>query len=659
MEYRAHDLIYNYTESMAWQLPEGEHSVQFDDGIIILTKPQIVMSWYYWSLYRCFPGATLISAGAISGYYTSGVHKKLGGLLVWHVFAEHEFSNKYTVWDISKVFLEVANTIYNVSCTHLAEYVTSASLHDLMELIHEPEIVKAKANYKRVCVESKYLDTVVSPAIKEVHAQVSQVLFKDPSYLPHNGIKKLCLTGLVNRGQMIQLIGPRGYVNDIDGSVFPLPIDGGYGEAMDTLYDSIIESRSASRASLMNTVPLQQSEWFNRKVQLAATVIMEAVPIEGGCTSYVTISHLVDQDDLALLKGKYHMVDNVPVLIWDTIDDIIDTRIQLRTITGCGCHDVQNVCTICLGRSSYTIPPGTNLGYALATPLCAIISQIIMSTKHYEVSSASLELLLTANDAKWVKFNAKSPNKLFLTDFAVTGNVLIRIDSDYVRHISQIMHVDVSELPASRITKIPNFGITHTDKMGNLLGAFDELQLAVSGTGVHLSVEALTYLKDHGWGSGKGYIEFNLRSWNKNLPFLVVPRKGDDIMTFFGDVKSFIEPEKKTDIKITESKTRGDAVGKMIEILRRRLNKGNGQEFNIIQVEVFVRAMMMISYSTKQYGLPHPTQEFEFASLKQVIINRSLTSMLAYQQQAAALLQTEWQTNPQKTRHLLDPLLRI
>lgn len=658
MEYSAHDLVYNYTEEQMWNLPIGNYLVRFDDGEVTMTNKQLYLSWFYWELYRCFPGARLIKDGAINEFYTSSAHRKLGGLLIWHIFREHELTARYSVHDLTKVFYEIGNVLYNISCTRFSSYVTSVSLYDLVEIFEAPEIVQAKENYNLVCIDSNYNEHLVSEEIKKIYNSVSSVLYKNANYLSHNGIKKLCIEGLVNTGQMLQLIGPRGYVKDIDGIVFPYPIDVGYGEGLTTIYDSITESRSASYANIMTTDPLQQSEWFNRKVQLATTIIMDYDDMgECGCNGYVTIPFLVEPEDYILLKGKYHMVDNLPVLIWDTIDDIVGTVIELRTITGCGHHNVQRVCSICLGWSIHVIPPNTNLGFALATPLCGQISQTIMGTKHLVGSSASMKLDLDSSSSRWVREHPKHPGKLFLTDYALDGNLLLRIDSAYVRNLSQITHIDIAELPATRVTKIPEFGITHTDKSGDLLGPFDKLTLAVSGVGVHLTTEVLKYLKEHGWGSGKGYIEFNLKNWNPNTPVFLIPRKGDDIMTFFNDVKTFIEPEKKTTTKITSCNTRGEAVGGLINILRRRLNKANKQEFNIIQVEIFIRAMMMVDFNTGRFELPHPSQDFHFMGLKQVNRNRSLTSMLAYQDQYSALCNINWQVNPQLTEHLLDPIL--
>jgi len=664
MSIEANDLVYKYSFNDVWNLPDHEHLIRFSDKEIVMTRPNIILSWIYWELYRCFPGAELISETGLVGDFGASTHRKIGSRIFWHIFNDLNSKGiRADVWDLSKAFYEVTNEIYNVSCLKLSEYVTTVSLFDLIEIMEEFTIVEAKDNYRKLAEESDYAEHVCAEEIAKVHSVVSKVLYTDREYLKHNGIKKLTMAGLVNKGQVIQMVGPRGYVHDIDGSVFPYPIDVGYGEGLDNLYDSMIESRSASRASIMNTDPLQQSEWFNRKVQLAASVILRQVYIEGGCSNYITAKRLVSKDDLTLLKGKYYMDEQTdkPVLIWDSIDHLIGKVIEYRTITGCGCHDAQEVCQVCLGWISLIIPPKSNLGFSLSTPLCAMISQIIMSTKHYEGSSISKKLTLDSNSSRWFRISPKQPDRLFLTEFASKGNVLIRIDSDYVKYLSQILHIDATELSPSRITRIPELGISLTDKSGMMSGSFDILKkLEVSGMGISLSTQVLTYLKEHGWGSGKNYVEFTLKNWNVNTPVFIIPRKGDNIMSFFNDVKSYIEPQGKSNEKITDFKTVTGAIEGLITVLRRRLNKDNGQEFNITQAEIFVRSLMVVANNPERLNeLPRPGDDFNFKVLPWVINNRTLTSMLAHQEQYKSLLSIHWRTGKLKTKHMLDDILKV
>lgn len=659
MDILAKTLIYSYNLKDIWALPEGYYTVTFDDQSIEMTHAHIQMSWYYWIMYRYFPGAPLLSKYALTGIYDAN-SEKMGGALLWHIHNYHEAngSDICPVWKISKLIYEITNAIYNASCIELSEYVTSGSLYDLIEILEEPSIVEAKANYKQVIEETNYEETATEAAITATHKVISDVLYTNPYHLRNNGFKKLTVGGLVSKGQMMQLIGPIGYRNEIDNTVFPIPIDNGYGEGIPDLYSAMIDSRSAARSKLMQEAPLQNSEYFNRKIQLAATVIRDWVYIEGGCKDFVTIPYLVTSEDLVTLKGKYHMVDGKPILLWDNIEPLIDQIIEIRSITGCGCHNVQYVCQICLGWTWHIIPPNGNLGFRLATKICAIISQLILSTKHYQGSASSIPIKLNKFSSAWVKIDKNNPGKLFLHENKCKGNILIKVNSNYVKLLSQINHVNVSELAPERITRIPDLGITYVDDEGSMLGIFDLFDLEVSGMGVSLTTDVLQYLKINGWNSGKNYIEFTLTNWDHRKPIFIIPRKGDNIMTFFNEVRMFLEGGEKAQATITEYKTRAAVITELIDILRRRLNAETKQYFNFTQVEILVRALMMVSFKDKIYRLPHPKEEFVFENIKRVISNRSLTSSLAFQEQFNSILKPQW-TRPelQESAHLLDKIL--
>ncbi len=647
-------LLPNYKTSSLPKILENRliYQVQFDDCCINLTKHQIVISWCYWELFRCFPCKTILSTMCVNKDFNSSTHRKLGELIIWHIYNEFK---TISIWQLSKTFYDLTNLIYNLSCVELGEYVTTVSIYDITEILNIPELLAAKAKLNLIYDKEPDNEFLLTKEIAEIYKVLNTLLFTNKDYLKDNQIKKLCLAGVVNKGQMMQLFAPRGYVHDIDNCVFPYPITTSFAEGLTTLYDSAIESRSASKAYIMTTDPLEQSELFNRKIQLAASAVLGVV--KGSCDHYKTIDYFVRAEDKTLLKGKYYMEADIPILIDNNFSDLVGKIIKIRTITGCGCYDPQYVCEICLGWVNTIIPPGTNLGFALSTPLCARVSQNIMSTKHYDASSSSKAIFLNKIAIKWFITNPKHPNKLYLTEYAISQPTLIRIENKFVESLHQILHINVQELVTSRISEILYFGITHLDKDGQHDGVLDKVNLTVDNRGVSLSTPMLQYIKQQGWNSGKGYIEFTITDWNVNTPIFNVPKIGDNIMSFFNDLKSFINAQKQNKretIKITNFKTRGAAINALIELLDMRL-KG---EYNLVQVEIFIRSLMMIDYKTKQFGLPTTLHPFHFIGLEKILFNRNLVSLLAYQEQYKELLKPHWQTVQPTTKHMLDSIIR-
>ena len=642
-----------------WLMPKGNYKVIFHDGELIMNRKDLFISRFYWEAYNIYPEVPVTVKAAIRGTFISSTHTSICETIIWGIFNTINDRTKCSIWDLSKIEREIANNMYNMYCICLSEYITSASLHDVIEILEEPIIVEAKKEYQRLSdMSPAYSEKMLTPSITDVKKAVGKVLYDSPEYLKSNGIKKLTMAGLVNRGQIEQIIGPRGYVLEIDNTLLPYPIDVGYAEGLTTLYDSAVESRSASRHYMMTEKPLSDSEYFNRKVQIAATVITDFEIILGGCQGYVTVPWLVAENDSVLLKGKFHMEDGEPKLIWDNIKPLVGKVVNLRSLTGCNHPDPQKVCGVCLGWKEVIIPPLTNLGFDLSTPLCSNISSRMLGTKHHESSGICKPLNLDSVSSKWFKKDSKSPDLLFFTEQAVKHKILIRVNSEYVKMIDHVQHIDVSELSIETISKIPELGIAHLNKDGSMSGIFDTVKLNIDGNGVHLSQSILKYIKFHGWASGRGYIEFTLDDWNFNKPVFVIPKIGDNIMVFFEQIRTYLEGgEKSSDLRLTSFKTRAKAIAELVAILRRKLVKNKKDEFNILQVEIFIRALMVQSIQDNKFGLPRANDQWEFLNLKSVISNRTITGMMALEKQSDYIFADHWFTHPTNIKHLLDPLL--
>lgn len=654
--YHVWDLI-QMSEEDIWQLPHRNYTVIFSDKEITLTGRQIILSWYYWDMFRMFDTAPVTSKCCVSSRFHSTLPRKLGGELIWHIYDYLEPSGT-SIWPITEKFCRVNNNIYNMSCVKLQEYVTSVSLHDVIEILSDPDLLEAKRQYRVVEDAPRYNELAFQNAIENIYKVLNDIMYSRPEYMSSNGIKKLAMLGLLNKGNMNQFAGIRGYCSDVEKSVFHLPIGTCFAEGMNNLYDLGVESRSASTADMMAEEPLEQSEYFNRRIQLATSVILGVDNTHKSCTGFLTVPYLVFGNDYTLLKGKYHMVNGVPELIWDSIDHLVGKVIHLRSLLACGCRNVQYVCPTCLGKVAVVVPPETNLGFMLSTILCSAISQIILSTKHYLGSSSNKQFVLNMLQEKWFRINPKTPNDIYLRD-DIQKNITLELDSKALQHLDQINHIDVRELSPPTISQFTTLLISMLDKDGEVVGEYDILRFDLNGGQLHLTHDFLEYIKLNGWNTSKKTTMFNLSEWNTHKPIFGIPRKSDDIMSFFEVVKSFMDPEKETRVKVTDYATRGQALTEMITLLRRRLNETTGESFNIIQVESFLRAAMMVNFNKREYRLPHPSEEFQFVKLRQAIMYRSFTSMLAYQGQYESILSTHWQTDVPETDHMMDNILEV
>lgn len=645
------------TKNQVFSIPDGVYSVRFTDGVVNMTKPQIVISWHYWEMYRGFKVKTISVKSAVVEHYTSDSHRKYGKIVVWEVFNQIENPSEETFWNVSETFYDITNQIYNTSCDELSEYITTMSMIDLMEIYREPKIVNEKENFRSIVEDPKSTTTDIKNAIYKCYTTNMEILNNSSNYLGHNGVKKLVSLGLTSSRQINQIVGPRGSVKDIDGRIFPNVIEVGYFEGLSTLYDSITESRSASYSMLMNQLPLESAEYLNRTIQLVVACILDWDRSLGeSCTGFGTVPYLVDSKrDEVLLRGKYHMLENgKPELIWGDINHLIGKVINIRSIVACGHHDPQYTCKTCLGFIHRIIPPDSNLGATIILKLCEILAQTMLSNKHVIESAGVTVIKFDKVGRRWFTLRNGLSDSIFLTEYALRDPVILRIDIDNCKHLPQILHTDINELNVNRISTMKEVNIGHLDKDGNCYGILDTSYLEVAGVGVHFSKELLKYIKAHSWSTHKGYIEIELKDWNPNKPIFSVPQVGEDIWTFFINLRSFIlaSGNKANVEKISKFNTRGDAIGELITILRQGI-----PEFNFAQVEILVRSLMVVEASEERFDMPTIKEPFKFVGLKKIISNRNLSSMLAYERQFDCITAEHWANNKKNSKHPFDYML--
>ncbi len=651
MDLYAEDIAYRYTYQELHNLDDNiKFRVVFVDGEQYMTRRQIIFTWFCWGLFRFSPTAPIVKRLSLHKYLKANSYLDLSAKIFWHIYGHTEVKSHSFIWDLSAYFCEITNLIYNYVTGKLGAYVTTASLHDLMEVINYPDILKAKEEYMAIVSRKHVDDKTVKRAIHAAHAAISKVMYGNGHTLAGNGIKHMCEIEIINKGQLLQLIGPRGAVDDIDSIQFVTPIHTGYAEGMQNIYDLATDSRSASKALLNNVSPLQDSEYFNRRETMNGSFIREVTI--GSCTNFITNAYLVKENDEVLLRGKYIMVDNKPVLIWDNFKEFIGTVVSIRAVTGCGNHDVTTVCSVCHGWQHLIIPPLDNVGYVSVTEILSKVSSIVLSTKHYTSSELNITVVLNDISSRWIR-KTKRTDALYFTEYAVKHDIVMRIESKYVKYLTQILHINVEELPVDRITNIPVFSIGHMSADGNMLTPYENMRLDVSGSGVHLSVEALRYIRKHGWASNRGYVEIKLSHWALNDPVFILPRKGDDVQLFLKQVESFIKPEGATIAAITNHKTRGSAVSELVEILRERITA-----LNMYQIEYIIRTCMTIDAPNGDYRLPTTDDPFVFSSLTKILKNRNLSVALAFQEQYSVIMDTHWHKPKTHTPHMFDHLVR-
>ena len=620
-----------------FELPEGFYMLSFDkDKAIKATKRRLLITWYMWEIPRRYGGLVLNATHYLGNQrWVDGVVLERLSVIFWDTYhaivATQGTDVNNLVWDMSRTVYEITTDLHNLTLSHLGEYVTTVDLGDIDAILSHPAVVKAKAD-----AESGEI------TINEAHKRVKALVNSDIRVLRKNGLASMSRAGVLSNNQLVQLIGPRGYVRKTNGDNFKHPIYVGYADGLSTIYDSSTESRSASTAYYMNDRPLQDSEYFNRMMQLFTGVITE---VEGeDCGTKGFLYWKVAPNELEGLVGKYHMVDGKPVEIQATDTHLIGELIKIRSITACDNHNTTRPCKICLGGIHRIIPPKSNPGHTVTIFALSSVGQLILSTKHVIASTPALVLELNAIASSWVNYNNRDNSLINLTKRVASGRYLLRVQTDEIFGLNAIQSVDNPDtLSPQWVSGVSQISLSVADRDGNQKGEWVTIETAVAGKKSALSSGVIKAIREHGVTHIGDLIEIPLIDFmGKEL--LIVPRSNESMVDYLRNIKNFIFGSNKNSDSIMNYDSRSAAIHALKSIFNEKIN------ISFVQAEIYIRAAMTRDYKNNDYRLPRGNEPFSFCPAKNVIANRSISAGLSFQGQEDLLSNPKSYLNKDK-RH--------
>ena len=283
MEIYARNIV-NLPLDDIWYLSDVENvTLIMDDGSCVATGRSVIYSWFYWEYQRQIPELPLLCEHHVGmSYMTKSTHVEF---LSTVLFSCHDISDGTIPLEVlAEIGQLITNYIYNEFIVRIEEYVTSNSILDYVEILEDPFIKEAVENTER------------SPeGIEHTLGEVKVYLTRHDKY-PHNGLKATCETELGNWGQLLQAVVFRGYATDADNVFFRDPILSCYARGITKLHDNMIESRSGTKSLLSQRVPLEKTEYFNRRMQMSAETVGGMEPYKPGIIKIIVdrFSSIVD-----------------------------------------------------------------------------------------------------------------------------------------------------------------------------------------------------------------------------------------------------------------------------------------------------------------------------------------------------------------------------
>lgn len=644
--------VYNLSVEEIWALPEGPLRLEFEDGVLETTSAdtperqrefvrETRFSWYCAEYHRQYPKTPCRLHHHMDGErFGKGTHLKLLGNALFDCFDAYEQTIDIEV--LSQLAYMITNWIYNDFSERCKAYVTSLSALDFLEILDDPDIAAANASVtpSQLAIEHTY--STIKRSLKSEH-------------LAHNPISKVANANPKTIGQIVQCVGPRGFLTEIEGTFFRHPIIPGFMTGLRSLHDSMIESRSASKALLYAKDPVAESEYFNRKLQLGTVTLANLHIADCGTTE--TIPFMIRAKDLEILNGKYFMTDEGIKRIDSKDRSLINKLVRLRSPLRCLHPDPYGVCSTCFGELSHSVPKGTNIGHLCTTVLCEEISQNILSTKHLDSSATSSGIHIDEHDRQYIR-EGSDGSTIRLSERLEGKSVHITLPAAESPLLANVAYIEnIRQLPLVHFTELTEVQLTFdmgTPKEHSVVLAVSKGSLMSS-----LTYDALNHIRDKGWKltSNQNY-RVDMSDWDVEMPLFQLPMKhtsmvdyGKSIEACFKSTKSTTKGKKGAGKSLRDYDTAEEALVGFYTLVSEKLS------VNMAHLEVIVASAMICDERTYDHRIPTPPAAGHVGSYTDNMQMRSLSATMAFEKHDQSLFDVRSFTVRNRPAHPMDELL--
>lgn len=596
-----------------WNIPDVPYLVIYDDGKESkCNKKHIIFNRYCWELFLLFPQTPITSNCDIvailnSEYYTADTHIKLLETIFKHIC---EFNNLNTYASkecLLKAVMQIVNLIRNEIVTAISPWVSGIDAVDFVEVIKYKAIADSQANLKS---NPEHIDRAYK-TIKQTMLNINS----------NNRFVKAYRSKSINENQANQCIGPRGFVTDLDRTVFKQPITNGFIRGMGNLFEIMAESRTAAKSLNANDTHIKTSEYASRRIQLLTMSVRNIVNYDCGSQEYMDM--FITQQVLDNMKGIYYLKED-GTLDWLRGNEthLINNIIKVRTALGCKHPIPHEVCTTCLGKISENFKENSNLGYIMTSYLMKKSTQTILSTKHltHSVKKSAIKLEGYANKY----FYADEENNIYFNkDLDLTGMIMI-LPNNRLSKLIDVLNIQHTNIALNKVGELEEVIIKDTK---HKIPVVDVVNISYYDRTSIITKALLEHIKNSKLESdARGNFVIPLDNFNKELPVFNNPLKESNIISFVNKITSIIETNKD---KI-------DDPYEKLNMLFMHIIEQFKCNFSILQIMIYATTTYNVYNNNYRLGRNsvHPHCEQKTALFR----HRSLSQLLIFEEQSKELI---------------------
>lgn len=626
--FSARDFLKDDPIDLLERLPTN-FDMEFDDGSVVrATRNCVYFSRFFWEIHVKYPKTpllkrhyvgTLIAKSAMN----SSTHTTLMSTIRKDTILTYKMLQPQSRHGLDLLLTHAFNRCYNQACAEAEEFALSVDYLDFLEIADHPPIRKLIDS----CGRS-------SEQIRHTYAEIIRIMKTDDA-LDHNPVIKSVRSNTVNANQILQCIAFRGDPSEVDGTVYENTIKENYTLGMQEPFSYFAESRSAHKSLLMTESPLQQSEYFARRLQIATMVVRSLAYEDCGTTDYVewTVNGprhddqgtVVYPGDLEHMVGKYYFDEDMQMHEIQKEDThLYGQTIRLRTALNCRHPDPHKVCMHCFGSLHYNVSPFSNLGHLCSATMTQQASQSVLSNKHLDSSSIAAAIILTALSGKY--FSHSQTKKGFVLQPELKDKVVgMRVAQSEAYSLIDVQNLEnPDDISPARISSISSIDLLIDVGIGEIQIA--NIPLRQANRDARLTKDFLLYVREKGWlADDRGFFEFDLRDWDFSKALLRMPAMEYSYSDHADSISDMIESNVKA---ITQRRTPGSpakTLKDLFELVNSKL------KVNIAALEVILYAFTVQSPTDYRLGRNAPEPILGIGA--DIIKNRSESAALCYESQ--------------------------
>ena len=626
--------LLGFTMEQLWDTLTGSFTLVFADGELQTNARETLYSAYAWEFHRLYPETPLLKKHHLREVLGgkrlgSDTHLELLGNAMWttydHYVTTGLANNAVELRDkLSEMIYRTTNRMYNELSYRCEEYVVSLDVTHFIDVLSQPRVKEANLHVQPT-----------QKSIDDCYSTIKSVL-QGTTELPYNPISLAVRSKLVNINQVLQCVAPRGYLTDTDSDIFKTPVLRGFAQGIRLFHDSLIESRSAAKSLIFSKAPLQQAEYFSRRLQLMSQIVRNLHPGDCGSTEYLhwkvrgpemnngAISH---GGDLKQLTGKYYVDEtdgNKLKMVRPTDRHLVGRTLKLRSAIHCAHHDPYGICMTCFGELSLSVPAHTNIGHMCCTSMTQKSSQNVLSVKHLDGSSVVEGVTVAGDERRFLRVGLDE-NSYMLSEQLKGKKVKLVIPPARAANMTDIKEAKhIEDLNITRVSELEELTLYVDDGV--------RVEKPTIFVNIERRLASMTYpllrhIRAKGWGveEDTGNYEIDMEGFDWEEPILALPLKHINMSDHSRDIAELLE----SSVEKMQERDKGVSPDAMLVELYDLVN--DKLTVNLAVLEVIQLGGMIVSAEKGDYSLPKPWTERGLGVMSKSMAYRSLSAAMAYE----------------------------